>query len=273
MCLVFTRLLWGLVFIVTSATAAAAIPPPLKPAGPWVLDYDATQCIASRQYGADKDAVTFAIRPAPNGETYELLVGRARYGPMFAEELNGSVDFGRGPIKAWLLHYGGSKKKISVDQFRISAAEMSQAKTATSVYLRAGDGTSANISLTAMPQLLKGMEDCTADLMRFWNERAEADGRISVPAKGDLRRIFNPSDYPSEAFNKHQQGTVQYLLLIDEKGKVAGCHVMSPSGVPALDAMGCAVVIERAKFSPAEDANHKPMRSAVVTPPIVWRLE
>ena len=270
----YARLLCALAAIVTvTGGAAAAPPPPLKPAGPWLLDYDLAQCIASREFGTDKDPITFAIRPAPNGETYELLVGRARYGPMFAEELNGSVDFGQGPIKAWLLHYGGAKKKISVDQFRISAAEMSQAKTATSVFLRAGDGTSANIALNQMPELMKGMEACTADLKRYWNEGAEADGRITVPAKGDLRRIFSPNDYPSEAFTRHQQGTVQYSLLIDEKGKVAGCHVVLPSGVPALDAMGCSVVMERAKFTAAEDANHKPIRSTVVTPPIVWRLE
>jgi periplasmic protein TonB len=60
------------------------------------------------------------------------------------------------------------------------------------------------------------------------------------------------------------------ILLINEAGKVAGCDVLTPSGIPALDIMGCQVIRSRAKFTPAVDANGKPVRSTVVTPPIVW---
>ena len=269
----YSRLLCVLIAIITVPGAvAAAEAPPLKPVGPWVLDYDATQCIASRQYGADKEALTFAIRPAPNGNNYELLVGRARYAPMFAEELDGSVDFGRGPIKAWLLHYGETKKKVSVHQFRISAAEMAQATNATSVSLRSGDGTSANIALTDMPQLMKGMQDCTADLKRYWNIDNPERQNVAVEVKGEIRSIFRPEDYPAEAMKKRQEGRVQFLLLIDEQGKVAGCNIVQASGIPALDGMGCLVIMERAKFQPALDKQGRPIRSAYVTPPVVWRI-
>jgi TonB family protein len=255
-----------------SVGASAAPTPPLRPSGAWVLDYDATQCIASRQYGTDKNAVTFAIRPAPNGGNYELLIGRPRYGPMFGEELNGSVDFGNGPIKAWLLHYGGSKKKVSIDQFRISAAEMAQARTATSVNLRTGDGMSANIALTNMPELMKGMDDCNADLKRYWNIENPEKQNVAVEVKGDVRNVFRSTDYPQEAMKNRQEGRVQFLLLINEQGKVAGCNVVEASGIPALDGMGCQVIVERAKFQPALDKQGKPIRSAYVTPPVVWRI-
>jgi protein TonB len=69
-----------------------------------------------------------------------------------------------------------------------------------------------------------------------------------------------------------QEGTVQFLLLVDEKGAVAGCHIEKPSGVPILDAAGCQVIRERLKLTPARDAQGRPVRSSLVTPPITWRL-
>src|SRR6185503_11147309 len=80
-----------------------AAQPPLEPIGKWDLDYGEAQCIAVRDYGSAENPISFAIRPAPNGETFELLIARKTSGPRFAQELEGSVDFGGGPNKAWLL--------------------------------------------------------------------------------------------------------------------------------------------------------------------------
>jgi len=244
----------------------------LQPTGPWDLNYGDTQCTALREYGDPADPTTFAIRPAPNGETYELLAGRKRSGPLFAEEFQGRVDFGHGPINAWLLHYGGKKAQLTIDQFRISAEEMRQARTAGFVSLHSKGGADVSFSLSNMPALLKGLEECTADLKHYWNIEPPERDKIAVQAKGDVRNIFSSGDYPSEAMNHRQEGTVQFLLLIDEKGKVAGCHILKASGAPVLDGMGCQVIVERARFKPALDAQGKPMRSSYITPTVTWRI-
>jgi TonB family protein len=252
--------------------AAASVGQPLQPITPWNLDYGETQCVAMRDYSVKSDPVTFIIRPAPNGETYELLVARRRSGPFFAEEREGSVDFGPGPIKAWLLHYQPRKSKLAIDQFRISAAEMAQARTAAGVRLHMKGLSDFSFSLSNMPALISGLDECTADLKRYWNLDGRGTGKPAEPPKGDVRGVFTADDYPSEALNRGQQGTAQFLLLIDEKGGVAACHVLKASGVPALDGMGCAVIRERAKFKPARDSTGKPIRSSTVTPPVSWRL-
>jgi hypothetical protein len=59
---------------------------------------------------------------------------------------------------------------------------------------------------------------------------------------------------------------------VDEKGSVAGCHVLQPSNIPVLDAMGCQVMRLRGNFSPALDRTGKPVRSTIVTPNIVWKM-
>jgi TonB family protein len=254
-----------------SMAVAASAPPQLRSSKPWVLDYDETQCLAGREYGPKDDPITFVIRPAPNAQTYEFLIGRHRGGPRYDEELEGSVDFGSGPIKAWLLVYG-TKAKQKVQQFRISALDMEQARSATSVTFIATGGEDVSLALTDMPALLKGLKDCTADLQQYWNMDFKTMGKAAAPSKGHLRGLFTTNDFPAEAQTRGQEGTAQFLLLIDEKGKVAACHVQKTSGVPVFDAMGCDVIVERAKFTPALDAQGHPVRSTVVTPPITWLL-
>jgi hypothetical protein len=266
--------------IVASAVAAASLflipqqtaAEPLQPIGKWDLDYAVAQCAALRNYGNPDHPVTFMIRPSPIGDTYEILVARKDTSPEFAEELEGTVDFGAGPIKAWLLHFRSQSQHLDVYQFRISAAEMAQARSATSVILRIRNAPDFAFSLASMPQLLDGLATCTADLKQYWNMGGEKDGRIATPATGNVRHLFSPDDYPTEAMSRHQEGRAQFLLLVDEKGKVAGCHVILASGVPVLDAMGCAILLERAKFTPALDRSGKAVRSTLTTPPVQWQI-
>lgn len=263
--------------IVVAAAILAATPgptaaAPLTPLKPWVLDYAENQCNASRQYGSAKDPIVLVIRPAPNGQFYELLVGSSEVGPRYAEELKGSVDFGQGPIKAWLLHFGAKGKKLDVYAYRISASEMAHAGRAGGVNFVAKDTIARSFTLDQMAELLSGLEKCTEDLKRYWNMDAAQSNAIATPAKGDMRVLFTSEDYPAEALRGNKEGTVQFLLLIDERGSVAGCHVERPSGIPILDAMGCQVMRERAKFTPARDAQGHPVRSAVTTPSVSWRL-
>jgi TonB family protein len=269
-----SRRLWvsaAATLLVSQASLAPAAAP-LQPTKPWVLDYAETQCVAAREYGSATDPITFGIRPAPNGETYELLVQRQRPGPSYAAELDGSVDFGNGPIKAWLLHFRTKDKTGSIQQFRISAAQMAQGRVARAVSLHAKGAPDETFALGNMSALLSGLQTCTADLKLYWNMDGRETGKIAVPAKGDVVRIFSDADYPSEAQDRSQEGSAQFLLLIDEKGKVAACHVAKASGIAALDAMGCQAILKRAKFTPARDRAGKPARSTVVTPPIIWKL-
>jgi TonB family protein len=249
-----------------------AVADPLTPTGKWLVDYRNDQCLASRAYGSAQSPISLGIRPAINGETYLLIVARKHSGPQPSQELQGSVNFGKGPIKSWLLEYESKPAGADLYQFRISAAEMGQAKTAAEIKLTAPNAPDIDLKLELMPELLKALEDCTANLKQYWNSDGEKDGRIAKAPKGDLRRLFSSDDYPEEAFVRAQGGRSQLILLVDEAGKVAGCDVLSPSGIPALDIMGCQVIRNRARFTPALDATGKPVRSTVVTPPIIWSM-
>jgi len=257
----------------TVAAAAGAVGPVLQPIRPWILDYAEAQCVAMRDYGPTGDVTSLAFRPAADGETTEILMIRPGKGPRFGEQHEGAVDLGNGLVKTWELTFGGKQSGNTMYEFRIPNSVLASARSASTIELSVRGGPHERFSLAQLPQLLDGLKDCVANLRAYWNVDGEKTGLIATPSRGDLRPLFSSQDYPDEAFSRSQEGTAQFLLLIDEKGKVAGCQVVQNSGSPALDVMGCQVIRERARFSPARGANGAPVRSSLVTPPITWRME
>lgn len=257
----------------TSLVAAGdARPQALHPSSKWDLDYAETQCAAMRDYGNTDNPIGFGIFPSPAGDFYEIKLAQKNTGSRVPREFEGSIDFGSGPSKGWLLQYGGAGKMM-IDEFHIRSSEMTAARAAQSIRFRIKGRPDVSLELDSMPALMDELQRCTADLRKYWNLDGEKNGQIAVSSKGDVRAVFNSGDYPSEAVNRGQDGTAQYLLLVDQKGSVADCHIVKASGIPLLDAMGCAVIRERTKLKPARDFSGKPVRSSYVTPPISWRLE
>jgi len=253
------------------APVHAQTAPVLQPIKPWVVHFDDTECYAERTYGTSADPVILGFRPSPSGNSYELLLAHKRPAPKFAQQLEGSVDFGGGPTKAWLLRYATpGDEPYRVDKFRIDARAMAQASTAATVGLHVAKGPAERFALLSMPGVLATLSKCNEDLRRYWNMTEVGEKSIATPARGDVRRVFTDKDYPDEAST--EEGEAQFLLFIDEKGAIAACHVLKPSGIPAMDGMGCQVIRQRARFKPAMDAQGKSMRSSVVTPPVIWRL-
>jgi hypothetical protein len=185
--------------------------------------------------------------------------------------LPGSVELSGKPTKAWLMRYGSSDGKLRIDKFRVEASAIDKLAPGAVANFHVKGEMSQSFALPSIGKLVETMRQCTVDLQKFWNMTPEDQKRIATPAKGDVRGLFTDRDYPAEALSA--EGQAQFLLLVDEAGKVAACHVLKPSGVPSLDGMGCQVIRERAnKFRPALDTSGKPVRSTVITPPVVWKM-
>lgn len=261
-----------LLALVSPSMASPATAGILRPTTQWTVDYGDTQCNAARSFGSGSDSIALGIIPSFGGDTYKLVISAPRPGPKYTEEMHGTVDFGRGKIKTWLLHYGGGDMKLSNYQLRVSAAEIEQARSASTVSLHSDNGDDFEFALSEMPEVLDALHKCTADLRQYWMGGPHPVSSLSKPAKGDIHSFFSGQDYPAEALRRGQGGTVQYQLLIDATGRVVGCDLIRESGAPILDAMGCQVIMKKGKFSPAIDGNGKPVRDIVVTPPIQWSL-
>jgi len=92
-------------------------------------------------------------------------------------------------------------------------------------------------------------------------------------AKGDLRTLFSPDDYPASAQAAGAEGTARATLTIGTDGRVVSCNITQSSGNSSLDSATCNILRRRAKFVPARDSNGNATTDTVSTPAIVWRLE
>jgi TonB family protein len=95
---------------------------------------------------------------------------------------------------------------------------------------------------------------------------------VSRPAPvGSPAEWITPDDYPPSALRIGAEGRVVAVLDIDRAGKVTSCAVQTSSGNAALDAATCAAMTTRGAFTPAKDANGKPVASSYVIP-VSWAL-
>ena len=104
-------------------------------------------------------------------------------------------------------------------------------------------------------------------------EPASRMSAASEVSHGDVRTIFSADDYPADALAKGEQGTVQAELFVDADGRVSRCSILRSSSHRSLDDATCKILSQRARFTPARNADGKAVRSTVVTPPVRWQLE
>lgn len=100
-----------------------------------------------------------------------------------------------------------------------------------------------------------------------------AASRDTQGPKGDVRSVFTADDYPVSAQRNGEEGTAQAQLTVGLNGRVTRCDIIRSSGSQSLDDATCSILEKRARFTPASDADGKPVAATVVTPPITWKLE
>lgn len=213
-----------------------------------------------------------SIRPSFNGETYEILLTKEGTAPALAKEDQGKIDLGGGPLGTPVLSYKAKGAGLAIQRLRISETAKEQLQRSRWIEISAF-GSSTRLETGALGIVLKALDTCLADLKSHWNNSIQTATQVRAGSKGDIRNIFTENDYPPEALSRLQEGSAQYILLIDVNGKVAGCDLVKPSGVLLLDFMGCQVITQRSRFTPALDKDGKPTRDTVVTPPVRWVVE
>lgn len=62
-------------------------------------------------------------------------------------------------------------------------------------------------------------------------------------------------DYPASELRRRNEGVVGYRLTVSSSGRVSACEVTSSSGHARLDREACRAITDRARFTPARDAN------------------
>lgn len=266
---VFRALLGAISAITPTAPPAAEARPPT---GRWVVNFDAAQCLASRNYGTDKAPLFVVLKAPPLGDVIQLAI--MRHGSEAgARQIDAKLQFGgASSVETTLLSYKPVGGGLRTHLINLAPAEVAALRQAPSLTIQSGSLTGTFL-LSAMKPLLATMLECVADLRRVWNitDSSGAQSTLRERAKSNLAAFFSSSDYPAVALAAHQSGTVSFALLIDQAGKVADCTITATSGAAALDAQTCAVLKKRARCVPAVGADGKPAKDAIIGR-IRWKM-
>lgn len=77
--------------------------------------------------------------------------------------------------------------------------------------------------------------------------------------------------YPKESLAAGEQGVVAYHVKIDSRGRATDCEVTGSSGFYRLDMATCAMLMDRAQFTPERDSRGRATRSTF-DGKVVWRI-
>lgn len=260
----------GLFFSIWISTPAAGAP--LQPSGPWHVDYDDTQCLASRNYGSGSKPTTLTLVPSATGAAMRILFVRDGR----TEQRQEQVKLGLGaqkPVDTYSFIYDVPANNHRVILVNIPMAEFRAAAPSGKIGIES-DSLSAEFTADLLPAVLIELDKCLVDLQKSWNITIPLPQAPLAPPTSSTDKlvpIFTAADYPAVAQYRGLSGVVGVSILIDERGKVADCTVDRPSGVGTLDVVTCYVIQKRAHFTPARDATGKAIRSAV-SQNVTWRL-
>jgi len=255
----------GVVF--PQSTTAA----PLQPTKPWVLEFADEQCVAAREYGAPDKPLAIILKPSPVGNLIQITFLRPATGGA-PRDIAADLRIGdHPPIETRALTFDSKSAKLRSMRISLPAETADRLAEARTIEINASGELDQTFAIAPMRDVMATMKACIADLRAHWNIGAENEVTLRTRAKANLARFLRDTDYPEMAALRRQGGVVEFVLLIDEAGKVADCTVTVPSGVPTLDAQSCAILVDRVKFEPAVGHDGKPAKDSAVSR-ITWKI-
>lgn len=263
----------------------------LQPVEPWNLHYADDSCRLARTFGTGKKQVILVLDQFEPGDWFRMMfVGKSlaartgfgrselavRFGPNEApseEEfttgkvgdlaaiiVNGSLRLAPMTKAEKDAHDESIKQSLHVDPPPIG-----EARETAATWLELSKALSHSLVLETGPMAkpLAGLRECAWDTVKSWGLDPEQQKRLTRKPS-PLRPAsewFNPQDYPPKMLRDGYQGIVNFRILVDGMGKVTSCQIQESTRPKEFDDAVCKVVMKRAQFEPALDAQGKPVPS------------
>jgi Gram-negative bacterial TonB protein C-terminal len=273
--------------ITVSAVAAPAEPLRLKPSSKWVSDYRPDGCRLLREFGEGDDQVLLQMSRFAPTDGFSMTVS----GKKFSMQKKGkaSVQFGPNEAEQNVDYLPGTMGKLSslvmssdiriapldAQQLKdiertkapqiVKLAPIGSAREKAVTYLKIGKPLRKPVilELGAMDKPFAALSTCITDLVTSWGLDAEKHKNLvrwAMPSNnpGDWIRS---SEYPSKMLDVNQPAIVEFRLEVDETGNATQCHIQQTTRPKDFDTAVCKGIMKRAKFTPALDAEGKPLRS------------
>ncbi len=273
--------IFGLALQPVAAAAADKPAQHFKPTGPWAMEYADEGCRLIRNFSDGETEFTLAFERFSLGVSLRLgLAGTGlrfarsgndldyRYGDAkvrHSEVLDSVLADGRSAIllpEATLIDEEEAGRLTGATLPEVLKAEMETAGRISTITFFRRVGAPIALDLGAMAAPMKAMQRCVDDLVTGWGidiARLATSKQWPKPTSDPVRWV-SPADYPRTMLRAGLGGLVRVRLVIGEDGAIEKCmvEVAKPGD---FEKLVCGNIAKRAKFTPALDAEGKPMRS------------
>ena len=246
----------------------------------WEINYDTDSCHLLAQFGKGDDLVIMQMTRFEPGDKFDLML----YGKMFPNEkpwVPVRVGFGDQTLveRSAAAGTAGKLPFVIVMHMRLDLARwakpvsdeeigndpvapQTEAKI-NGVTIALKNGRSYRLETGSLVKPMQALRDCTDSLLTSWGYDSKVQSALSrraTPLNSPAAWV-NTNDYPSEAVFAGHNGFVQFRLDIDAGGKITGCHVLRAFKPDDFSKITCDALNRRARFSPAQDSEGKPVKS------------
>jgi TonB family protein len=96
--------------------------------------------------------------------------------------------------------------------------------------------------------------------------------QLAGPTTTGPANWYKPDDYPIQYIEAGRSFDISLRLTVKSDGSLQGCAIEKSSGEKAFDKYNCALLLSRAKFSPAKDKDGRPTLGIYRTR-VTWRTD
>ncbi|WP_447764762.1 energy transducer TonB [Sphingopyxis panaciterrae] len=286
--------------ILPGLAACVAVPAPgmaeeplrLAPSSQWNVNYADDSCRLARAFGTgDEEVILILDRFQPGPMVYMTLTGKpvkvnndkseltVRFGTDEPAQM-GRFSMGKtenatpAVLLERALYVAGSpddaadqasdeKDEQSPRLRHIPAVDPARIAAVTSVRIDIPLIRPLILETGSMGAPVDALAGCVDDLVRGWGVDVAAHAKLSRPPVpiGNPGKWVTSGDYPSAMLWKGQQANVFFRLGIGVDGRPTACHIQQSTRPVAFDEAVCKSLMLRARFSPALDADGKPIAS------------
>lgn len=261
----------------------------LEPVSNWTLDYAVDSCALRRTFAQGERRMTLEMRQfEPNGGSTQFIFAssdirskssgnpnnvKLRYIPD-AEEIKPRFVFGMSWESgaegiSFLSSLDGSDSLDEEEKDKIGDAEMGRVllereETITGIAVRNAFRDDIQILTGTLAKPMAAMRICLDELMGHWGIDVEAHRTLSKPLERvNFRRWARAisNDYPEALYELGEQGVLRVRMSVSADGKATACNIQSQLGKDEFREKACDLMLSRAEYSPALDAQGNPIAS------------
>ncbi|MDL2352075.1 MAG: energy transducer TonB [Pseudomonadota bacterium] len=245
----------------------------------WEINYDTDSCHLLAQFGQGEDLLIMRMTRFEPGSPFDLML----YGKMFATEKTwvplrlgfgdtAMVERQAGAGTAGKLAFviamhmrvdiAKWPKPVADDEITDGPVTPEAEAKITAITVAMRNGKNYRLETGSLAKPMQALRDCTDNLLTSWgyDPKIQANLGRRVTSIGSPAAWLTTNDYPADALRAGHNGIIQFRLDVDERGKVAGCHVLRRFKPDDFAKLTCDLLTKRAHFEPALDAANKPVK-------------